>query len=192
MRDLARLTGVLMLISLVSALALSQAFELTKERIAYERRQEVLRAIRAVLPPFDNEPDQDTVEVVIGKDRRGREKKVVFYQGRREGKLVGRAFVITTHEGYGGDIDVMMGVTPEGVITGVEILRHLETPGLGDKIVKDRAWRESFKGKSLANDIRVKKDGGEIDQFAGATISPRAVCQAVRMGLELHQKEFAS
>ena len=95
--------------------------------------------------------------------------------------------------GYSGNIAIMVGVDPQGEVTGMEILSHAETPGLGDKITQP--WfKDMFKGKSLDNaDWRVKKDGGEFDQITGATISPRAVVGAIRRGLEFfreHQDEI--
>jgi electron transport complex protein RnfG len=78
----------------------------------------------------------------------------------------------------------MMGVLPDGTLGGIEILSHAETPGLGSPITEER-WKGIFKGRSLDNtDLRVKKDGGDIDQMTGATISPRAVTGAVKKGLE--------
>ena len=79
----------------------------------------------------------------------------------------------------------------EGTVSGIEILTHAETPGLGDKIVEP--WfKDLFAGKNLDNaDWRVKKDGGEFDQITGATISPRAVVGAVRKGLEFYRDHRA-
>jgi len=86
----------------------------------------------------------------------------------------------------------MMGVDPQGAVTAVEIVRHTETPGLGDKIQKNENWRKSFGGKSLTNaKWAVKKDGGDFDQFTGATITPRAVVKVIKEGLDLYQKEFS-
>ncbi|MCG8614120.1 MAG: electron transport complex subunit RsxG [Pseudomonadales bacterium] len=95
-------------------------------------------------------------------------------------------------KGYGGDIDLILGVDSRGEILGVRTTGHKETPGLGDKIeeTKDN-WIYSFAGKSLSNTAssawQVKKDGGLFDQFTGATITPRAVVAAVYQGLTLLQ-----
>jgi len=73
-------------------------------------------------------------------------------------------------------------------VTGIEILNHAETPGLGDKIAHP-AFKDQFKLKNLDNvDWRVKKDGGQFDQITGATISPRAVVKAVKGGLEFYRQ----
>jgi len=80
-------------------------------------------------------------------------------------------------------------------VTGIEILSHAETPGLGDKIAHE-GFKDQFKGQSLGSaDWRVKKDGGDFDQITGATISPRAVVGAVKKGLEFfgeHRQEIIS
>ena len=87
----------------------------------------------------------------------------------------------------------MLGVNPAGEITGIYILKHLETPGLGANIERPE-FTEQFKGKSLANsklvrgNLAVTKDGGDIQALTGATISPRGVVQAVNWGLKVFEK----
>lgn len=184
MKEMLRLALVLTLIAAGAGLILSLVEKATREPIAEQRRLETLRALNAVLPPNENSPDQDTIKLIIGQDRRGRDLARTFYRGRRDGHINGVAFKVVAPDGYSGNIAVMVGVDPDGTVTGIEILNHAETPGLGDKI--EEPWfKELFKGKSLGNaDWRVKKDGGDFDQITGATISPRAVVGAVRRGLE--------
>ena len=184
MKEMLRLVLVLTLIAGGAGLILSLVEGATRAPIAEQRRQETLRALSAVLPPADNSPDEDTVSLVSGKDRRGREVQRTFFRGRQAGTISGVAFTVVAPDGYSGNIAIMVGVDPQGTVSGVEILTHAETPGLGDKITEP--WfKEMFKGRSLENaDWRVKKDGGEFDQITGATISPRAVVGAVRRGLE--------
>lgn len=189
MRDILRLVLVLAIICIVAAAALAKVYDITKGPIAYQKKLAVLKAITTVLPEYDNKPDEETKEFTIGKDKKGEEIKMIFYQGKKSGELVGIAFKVVAHEGYGGDIEIMMGVDPNGIVTGVEILGHNETPGLGAKITED-SFKVKFKGLSIKNDLRVKKDGGEVDQITGATISPRAVVEVIKEGLELYQKAF--
>jgi Na+-translocating ferredoxin:NAD+ oxidoreductase subunit G len=185
-----RLAIALTTVCLSAALATGGVYDLTKDRIAEQIRLKKLGLLRSVLPEVDNEVDQDYQDGVIGKDRNGNDVVGRYYFGRKGGKLVGTVFALITPEGFTGDIEFMMGVSPNGELTGVEIIRHLETPGLGDKI-EDLEWRNSFKGKNLTNTKwAVKKDGGDIDQFTGATISPRAIVKRVKEGLEIYQKEF--
>jgi electron transport complex protein RnfG len=184
MNGVLRLVLVLTLITAGAGLILSMVEAVTREPIAEQRRLETLRALRAVLPPADNSPDEDTVQLLTGRDKRDREVFRKFYRGRQAGELSGVAFKVVAPDGYSGNITVMVGTDPEGTVAGIEILSHQETPGLGDKITLP-IFKDIFAGKNLENaDWRVKKDGGEFDQITGATISPRAVVGAVRSGLE--------
>jgi electron transport complex protein RnfG len=186
MRDILRLIVVLTCICIASAIALAKVYDLTKGPIAHQKRLEVLRAIKAVLPPYDNEPDRDMVKVPMGVDKKGEEIQGVFYRGRKEGQLTGFALKVSSPEGYGGTIEVMVGLLPDGAINGIEILSHLETPGLGAKI-REAKFKDRFKGRNLSNTKwAVKKDAGDIDGITGATISSRAVIEAVKGGLEFY------
>lgn len=175
---------VLTIVTAIAAVSLAKVFDLTKDAIAESKRQETLKAIKTVLPPYDNEPDKDTVELVSGKDKKGNDIKTRFYLGKKDGKILGAAFKTSTMEGYSGLIEIMVGVDPSGIVTAIEIISHAETPGLGNRI-ETPAFKDNYKGKSLDNaKWLVRKDGGDFDQFTGATISPRAVTRAVRDGLK--------
>ncbi len=191
MKDILRLIVVLTSLCIVSAIALAKIYDLTKGPIAHQKRLEVLRAIKTVLPPYDNEPDRDMVTLPIGKDKRGEEVQGVFYRGRKSDRLIGLAFKVTSPEGYGGDIEVMVGVLPNGTVYGVEVLSHLETPGLGAKI-REAKFKDRFKNRNLSNTKwAVKKDAGDIDGITGATISSRAVTKAIKEGLEFYRDHEA-
>ncbi len=187
--NISRLVIVLTAICVVAALALSAVYDVTKEPIKEQIRLARLRAIKAVLPAYDNKPDQETQQTVTGKDRQGKDRVLIFYKASKEGQPVGTAFSVN-EKGFGGEITVMMGVDQQSVITGVEILLHKETPGLGAKI-EEEGFRRQFVGKSLlSSKIALKKDGGDLDQITGASISSRAVAKAVKKGLTLYQQEF--
>ncbi|MEX2489503.1 MAG: RnfABCDGE type electron transport complex subunit G [Pseudomonadales bacterium] len=117
-----------------------------------------------------------------------------LYRVEKDDAPQGFVFETVTREGYNGKIELWLGVNKDNKITGVRVKSHQETPGIGDKIetgVSD--WILSFNGKSLESpaveDWMVKKDGGEFDQFTGATITARAVVAAVRQGLERARKQ---
>lgn len=172
-----KMVAVLTIICGVAALALAQVYNVTKEPIEQAERNEQLKAIKAVLPPYDNDP----LKEVEKHEYEGAEYE--FCVGKKAGEIVGRAVKVKSEAGYGGAIEIMLGIGPDAKITGIYILKHAETPGLGAKIV-EKSFTEQFVGKSLAKSkICVKKDGGDIDQITGATISPRAVCLGVRQGL---------
>jgi electron transport complex protein RnfG len=193
MGQINKLVIALTAVCMGAAFILGGVYAFTKDNIAKQKREKKIRSLKSVLPPTDNEIDRDFSEVEQGKDARGNPVKVTLYHGMKDGKLVGTAFSMVAHDGYTGDIEFMMGVAPDKTITGIEIISHKETPGLGDKITKEK-WRGEFKGVSLetrtglgAPFLDVKKDGGGIDQFSGATISPRAVVKAVKEGLKLYE-----
>ncbi|MGQ9630200.1 MAG: RnfABCDGE type electron transport complex subunit G [bacterium] len=183
MGEIPRLVFVLTSITVVAGLALAGVYNLTKGKIEEAFYQERLKAIKVVLPEYDNDPVNDTREVAF-VNAKGEEEKRTIYIGRKGDKIVAVAFESTASGGYGGNITIMLGATPEGVLTGIEILKHLETPGLGARITES-SFKGQFKGLSLRDDLRVKKDGGVVDQISGATISPRTVVKAVKQGLEL-------
>jgi electron transport complex protein RnfG len=101
---------------------------------------------------------------------------------------------VIAKDGYSGDISLLLGIDKYGVIQGLRTIEHKETPGLGDKVEHKKSdWVDSFIGKSLANtpsnDWAVTKDGGVFDAFTGATITPRAVVNAVHQGMLYHQRQ---
>lgn len=187
MKDIARLLLALTLIAAGAGLILSLVENVTREPIKEQRRIQRLKAISAVLPEYSNNPDSDTVILQDGLDKRGNPNMVTFYQGRKDGELVGTAFKVVAPDGYSGNIEIMIGVKPDQTLHTIAILSHAETPGLGDKITEP--WfKKMFRDKGLDNaDWRVKKDGGDFDQITGATISPRAVVGAVKKGLEFYR-----
>ena len=187
-----RLIIILTLFCLVAAAALARVHDVTNGPIAEQERLRTISALKSVLPAFNNAIDSEAAEVVVGQDKKGRDVRIKFYKGKMDETPVGTAFQVIAPDGYSGDIAILMGVGTNGKLSGIEIISHKETPGLGNKIQKEE-WRNQFKGLSIddGHKLAVKKDGGEIDQFSGATISPRAVAGAVKKGLEMYKKEFA-
>ena len=111
------------------------------------------------------------------------------YIARRDGEFAGAIVPVDARDGYSGRIALLVGILEDGTLSGVRVIEHRETPGLGDKIdaaVSD--WILDFNGASLGNPPvprwRVAKDGGDFDQLVGATVTPRAVVDAVRRALE--------
>ena len=108
-----------------------------------------------------------------------------LYLARKDGKPVAVAVETTAPDGYSGAIKMIVGADFNGKVLGVRVVEHHETPGLGDKIeLRISDWINSFNGVQLqGKDDRlfaVKKDGGNFDQFTGATITPRAVVNAAK------------
>ena len=113
------------------------------------------------------------------------------YVARLNGEINGWIFPVTSVNGYSGNIDLLVGMDQHGQITGVRITAHKETPGLGDKVdYKKSTWVDDFIGNNLNNrNWAVKKDGGDFDQFTGATITPRAVVNSVADSLAYFQQQ---
>jgi electron transport complex protein RnfG len=175
-----------------SALALAVIHGLTEEPIEEQKRLAIMRAIQEVLPPFDNDPVENTRQIVLEDDEAGAEKELMVYLGLKENEITGVAFPVYG-EGYGGLIHIMVGIDLQEEISGVKVLEHLETPGLGAKI-EESSFTDQFKGKSLENSVlvngnlAVKKDGGDMDALTGATISPRGVAMAASAGLKIFRR----
>jgi len=184
MRELFNLTVVLTIICSLAATALALVYNITKDPIAYQQRLKKLKAIKAVQPNYDNEPDQDFVDISLEKNAEGDAGLTRFYLTKKGTDPTGVVFVVTAI-GYGGPIDLMLGLTPDGTITGIQILKHTETPGLGAKITEEK-FLQQFTTKNAQNTTwTLKKDGGDIDQISGATISPQGVVKAISEGLIL-------
>lgn len=180
--------GSLGVVALLATTALALAHQVTAPRIAQAQAQDLAQSLARVVPEAfaDNVISEDFIDL-----ERPPAKPLRVYRPRKEGTQVGVIFQVTG-KGYAGPIDILMGVDTQGQLTGVRVLRHTETPGLGDKIEAHRDdWIFTFEGKSLENPPparwAVKKEGGVFDQFAGATITPRAVVMAVRDGLMFYE-----
>jgi Na+-translocating ferredoxin:NAD+ oxidoreductase subunit G len=177
--------GLLAFFSTVTAAALVIAAVYTSPAIHVAEQHDLETSLAQVLPQGynDNNLLQDVVHV---KDADGVDVEV--HRASKGGALNGAVFT-TSSSGYAGPIVILVGISRDGVVQGVRVLRHNETPGLGDKIDEAKTnWVHAFEGKALATaKWLVKKDGGDFDQFAGATITPRAVVKAVKEALEFHQ-----
>ncbi len=161
---------------------------LTRDRIKANEIAARLKQINEILPQhlYDNDLLQDTLTLPVGTITD--QYPATVYRARSAGKYIAVIIQTTAPSGYSGPIKLLIGILSDGTLTGVRVLKHKETPGLGDKIeLRKDQWILGFNGKSLQNpekeQWKVKKDGGEFDQFTGATISPRAVTQAVRDSL---------
>ncbi len=164
---------------------LAVTFILTADAIHQRADDDKRASLDQVIPAalHDNNPLTDTV-TVVGHDG----KPVTVFRATQGHKVTAVAYEILG-SGYGGEIRLMLGVDAEGRVLGIRPLAHKETPGLGDKIEPAKTdWLSRFSGLSLGNPPvdkwKVKKDGGQFDQFSGATITPRGVVGAIRNGLE--------
>jgi electron transport complex protein RnfG len=184
------LTGILLfLFAVIGALLVAYTFENTKLRIAANERAALLRNLHVLVPPDTHTNDlfTDMIEV---RDPvlLGTREPVQVYRARRDDEAVALVLTPEAPDGYSGSIKLLVGIDADGTLTGVRVLSHRETPGLGDAIEAERSdWILSFDGRRLgdppADQWRVRRDGGVFDQFTGATVTPRAVVNAVRKSL---------
>jgi len=165
-------------------------YKKTKKPIAVAQREALLRVLHSVVDAdsHDNELITDQIQV-LDPAFLGSKKPLPVFRARNKGKPVEAIFTAVAPDGYNGDIKLIIGINYDGVIKGVRVIDHHETPGLGDAIeMRHSHWVLSFNGRSLDNPTpsrwKVKKDGGYFDQFTGATITPRAVVKEVHKVLE--------
>ncbi|OQW93454.1 MAG: electron transport complex subunit RsxG [Beggiatoa sp. IS2] len=183
--------GLLGAVALVCAVALVVTDWNTAERIVLEQAADQRAFMAQVMPAtlYDNDLLQDTVILPNPKAKEAKNQQVKVYLARKNGQVVGAVYEVVAY-GYSGAINLIMAVNRDGQIAGVRVVFHKETPGLGDKIeIAKGNWILAFNGLSLGNPDdkgwHVKKDGGQFDQFTGATITPRGIVKAVKEGLEL-------
>jgi electron transport complex protein RnfG len=162
--------------------------------IVENQRQVLIRSLDSVLPgeTYDNNIVEDNVSVVE-PDWLGSKKSLTIYRARKSGNPVGVVITAIAPNGYSGAIKFIVGVDYSGEISGVRVVAHRETPGLGDGIeAKKSNWVLGYNQRSLKNTSAqqwaVKKDGGVIDQLTGATITPRAITQAVYKCIQYYEQ----
>jgi electron transport complex protein RnfG len=168
--------------------------ETTRAKIVENERLDLLRNLYALLPAdrLDNDIASDTRQIpessLLGTEKPGK-----IYRARFQGEPVAVVFNSIANNGYSGKIHLLIGVYVDGSVAGVRVIKHSETPGLGDAIeIRKSDWIKSFDAKGLDNPEQarwqVKRDGGDFDQFTGATITPRAVVAAVKNTLLYYQQ----
>lgn len=169
----------LTVVAVVAAAVLALMNNVTAEPIRIADQNKTEKALREVLPTFATS-QVDTVD--------GMPCTSVFDDA---GNLVGVAVEAISKKGFGGNLKVMYGFTPEGEIYGYQVLASSETPGLGAKA--DKWFQKGGKGcvvglNPATNNIKVRKDGGEVDAISGSTITSRAFCEAVGLAYGAFQK----
>jgi electron transport complex protein RnfG len=195
MKNILKLSLSLGLVCLLAATILSVADKLTEEPRKEIRSRMQQKALKSVLPDFDNNPLKNPTVITIGKI------KCTFYPATQNGQLIGYAAKTYTNQGYGGRLSIMTGIKPDGTIIRTLVTKHTETPGLGTQVTDRKQQRSiwpSDTGEKKENPVppnnyldqynglnaldrkkfQVKKDGGKIQAVTGATISSRAVADA--------------
>ncbi len=179
----------LFLFAVVGSGLVAYTHDVTAERISDNERRALLKSLNELVPEdrYDNDIFTDIL-YVHDKELLGTDKPVPVYRARKQGWPVAVVLAPIAPDGYNGDIRLLVAINLDGTLAGVRVVQSHETPGLGDSIETSNSdWILGFTGKSLnkpgKDGWKVKRDGGEFDQFTGATITPRAVVKAVHNAL---------
>lgn len=166
--------------------------ELTKDEIKAQEQLQLLNTLHSIIEPsrYNNDITQDCVNLsspLIGNSTNDK-KMQTAYIARQDNQAIAIAMTSTAPDGYNGNIELIIAINMDGSVSGVRVLKHQETPGLGDELELIKSnWITTFTGKKLFsekdNRWAVTKDNGIFDQFTGATITPRAVVKAVKKTL---------
>ncbi|WP_371185830.1 electron transport complex subunit RsxG [Thalassotalea maritima] len=176
---------ILALFAVACTAMVSLIYLLTKDTIARQQQLQLLDTLHQVIAPqrLNNDLYLDC-QIISDSDLLGSALPQKAYVARWDEQAVAVAMTTVAPNGYNGNIEILVAINIDSSISGVRVLKHNETPGLGDKIeLRKDDWILDFDGKTLTDSNQmmwtVKKDGGQFDQFTGATITPRAVVQAV-------------
>lgn len=186
--------GTLTAFALIGTAMLSYVFSITRAPIEASEAQAKLALFNQIMPPeqFDNDILKTTI-AIPPDDLLGTRSTTIANVAQLNQQPAGVILEAIAHDGYSGDIKLLIAFKPDGSISGVRVLAHKETPGLGDYIdIAHANWIKLFDNESLvktpAQQWQVKKDGGKFDYVAGATITPRAVVKAVFKATQYFEK----
>lgn len=187
---------ILAAFALVTTGLISLTFVGTKAKIAEQEQQKLLTDLNSVVPDdlYDNDIQHDCA-LTTNAELLGSTEETHVYRARLNDQTSALAIETIAPDGYSGKIKLLVGVKDDGVITGVRVLKHNETPGLGDKIdIRISDWILTFDQQAYSAEYddkwNVRKDGGQFDQFTGATITPRAVIKAVKKAVIFYQQNY--
>lgn len=174
----------LVVVTLVASAALGYVYELTKGPIEAAKLAKKIRAIDEVVTEYDNSPVEEMYKIPV----EGSNDSLEVYPAKKGGKLITSAIRTYSPKGYGGNVWLMVGLLPDGSINNITVLDHKETPGLGTKM-NGADFKDQFIGKNPSTfNLKVEKDGGEVDALSGATISSRAFGQATQLAFDMYMK----
>jgi len=178
------MVSTLVVVTLVAAGLLGSIYALTKEPIRLAELRKKNEAIQVVVPGFDNEPSQEVEKLFMDGDT------LYFYTARRGEEILGTAVETFTNQGFSGEIKLMVGLAQDGSIIDIAVVKHAETPGLGDKMQKKKSdFSVQFMGKHPDQfKLAVKKDRGDVDAITASTITSRAYCDAVQRAYDGYMK----
>jgi electron transport complex protein RnfG len=189
----------LAVIAAICTALVALTYRLTAERIVANEQAWLERSLQPALSGlfYDSGVTESKIIIPPPHDLPGSEAAII-YRVYGEGAPVAALFVVSARDGYAGPIRILVGIDTMGVVTGVHVLEHRETPGLGDRIESTKSdWVKQFNGHSLLDPEptgwAIKGDGGQYDQLTGASVTPRAIVKAIKETLlyfEAHSEEI--
>ncbi len=194
------IAGTLLLVALVAvgaAALVTASYEFSRDRIIENERAQLLEQLHSVLDPAVEALNPNPVRLsVTAPMLLGTDEPVDVFVVLDDGEALATIIASVAPDGYNAPIRLLVGIAPDGTLTGVRVVSHRETPGLGDKIEIGKSdWIRQFDGKSLGDpppaQWAVDKDDGAFDSLTGATVTPRAVIRAVRRTLEYYETNRA-
>jgi electron transport complex protein RnfG len=188
-----KVLGAVAAVAALAAVIVTGSYELSRERIAANERQRQLTSLQEAAGMGPNTDAPTALPVPLSDASAGEPTELFALFTAREPPIF--VFAVTAPDGYNGAIRMLVGITSAGQVTGVRVVSHRETPGLGDAIERTKSdWIEQFAGKSLHDPAlwAVKKDGGSFDALTGATVTPRAVIRAVSGALAYYERHGAA
>jgi electron transport complex protein RnfG len=195
MSSMAKNGAILSAFALITTGLVAAIDALTVNKIAEQEQLQLITQLDEVLDPskYNNALYNDCV--IISNPLLGPDENQVIYRAKLNDLPVALVIRHVSPNGYSGNINLLTAVYSTGSVAGVRVTKHEETPGLGDKIeLKKSLWITSFNNETVNtqrdNRWAVKKDGGQFDQFTGATITPRAVVGSVKNAVLFAQTEF--
>lgn len=167
--------GVMLAVSLTAAVLLTLVHEVTKKPIQEARERLIAESIKNVIATeFDNDPFAE--KITVRRDN----TRYTLYPARNKGYVTSIVMQSSSNKGFGGRMDVIVGFLLDGTVSGYKVIAHKETPGLGSK-VGEAAFQKNVIGRSPAlESFKLRQDGGEVDAVTGATISSRALLDAIQ------------
>lgn len=177
----------LSLICLSVAILLAQVNKMTAKPIADAKAMKLQNAISEVVPEFDNDPTAEAFKMPDGQG-----DSLLVYPAKKADQIVGFAINSFSNNGFGGNIQIMVGIDMEHKVVNYSVLQHAETPGLGSKMAewfKDASKpSQSVIGRDLSKGkLTVSKDGGDVDAITASTITSRAFLEAVNRAYTAYQ-----
>ncbi|MDD3306575.1 MAG: RnfABCDGE type electron transport complex subunit G [Acetobacterium sp.] len=188
-----KLGFILLLISGVAACCLALTNYVTAGTIEEMNIKANTVARQEVLPEatdFEEVPAEDVVKVATEIGMEKPEELLEIYAGKNGGEVVGYTVKTGPGSGFSGEVQVLTGISTDGIITGITIIKHNETPGLGALATGE--WNDQFTGKSATEELIVvkgtaKEDSNEIQAITGSTITSKAVTAGVNISIEVYQ-----